>query len=233
MRKGGDPMQALTAFRDGPWRDTAATMLGTEQEAWLAHAMARSVKAGQKWQILGFGTIIGRNRIPEQAMEWLKPDAVQRVKDYTAASVAASKLGLPADLDNWGGYPAARSRLLKSAQGMGSDLIVLCGDSHNAWAFDLGEGGKPAGVEFAGTSVTSPGNEAYTAADPKVIERALIAANPEVKWCEMSKRGYMAVTLTPEKVSNDYVFVDTILERSMKASVGHTAVVQRGRNRMV
>lgn len=233
MKRDPDPVKALTAFRDGRWRDKAATMLGSEQEAWLAHAMARSVRAGTKWQVVGFGTIIGRNRVPEQAVEWLKPDAPQRVKDYTAASVTASKLGLPADLDNWGGYPEARARFLRSAQGMGANLIVLCGDSHNAWAFDLGEGGKPAGVEFAGTSVTSPGNEAYTSVDPKVIERALIATNPEVKWCEMSKRGYMAVTLTPERVSNDYVFMDTILERSLKASVGHTAVVQRGRNVMV
>ncbi|RYE04392.1 MAG: alkaline phosphatase [Sphingomonadales bacterium] len=232
MMRAADPVAALTAYRDGAWRDNAATMLGTEQEAWLAHAMARSVRAGQKWQVVGFGTIMGRNRVPEQAIEWLKPDASQRVRDYTAAGVTASRLGLPADLDNWGGYPAARSRFLKSAQGMGADLIVLCGDSHNAWAFDLAEGGKPAGVEFAGTSVTSPGTEAYTAADPRVIERALIETNPELKWCEMRRRGYMALTLTPERVTNDYVFVDTILERSLKASVGHTAVVQRGRNRM-
>ncbi|RYD87759.1 MAG: alkaline phosphatase, partial [Sphingomonadales bacterium] len=232
LRSGGDPIKALAAFRDGPWHDQGATMLGSEQEAWLARAMARSVRSGAKWQIVGFGTIIGRYRVPEQAGAWLKPDAAQRVKDYTAGGVAASKLGLPADLDNWGGYPAARSRFLGSAQDMGANLIVLCGDSHNAWAFDLGENGKPAGVEFAGTSVTSPGNEAYTAADPRVIERALIETNPELKWCEMRRRGYMAVTLTPEQVRNDYVFMDTIAERSMKASVGHTAVVQRGRNRL-
>ena len=232
MIRQADPVAALTAFRDGAFHDTARTMMGSEQEAWLAHAMARSVKSGAKWQVVGFGTIIGRNRVPEQAVEWLKPNAPQRVKDYTASGVAASKLGLPADLDNWGGYPEARARFLKSAQGMGANLIVLCGDSHNAWAFDLAQDGKPAGVEFAGTSVSSPGQESYTAADPRMIERALIETNPELKWCEMSKRGYMAVTLTPERVSNDYVFMDTITQRSMKASVGHTAVVQRGRNVM-
>ncbi|RYY23197.1 MAG: alkaline phosphatase [Sphingomonadales bacterium] len=232
MLRSADPIAALTAFRDGAWHDKSATMLGTEQEAWLARAMARSVKAGQKWQVVGFGTIMGKNRVPLQAMDWIKPGSPQRVQEYVTAGVTASKLGLPADLDNWGGYPAARSRFLSSAQKMGANLIVLCGDSHNAWAFDLGQDGKPAGVEFAGHAVSSPGYEGSTATDPKVIARALVETNPELKWCDTSRRGYMAVTLTPEKVSNDWVFVDTILERSLKASIGHTAVVQRGRNVM-
>ena len=42
----------------------------------------------------------------------------------------------------------------------------------------------------------------------------------------------MALTLTPERASNDWVFVDTIQTRSLAAKVGHTAVVQRGRNVM-
>jgi alkaline phosphatase D len=227
-----DPVKALTEFRDGAWHDPAATMLGTEQESWLAHAMRRSVHAGQKWQMVGFGTIIGKQRVPEQAMEWLGPNASAGAKAYVSAGVAASRVGLPADMDNWGGYPAARERFLKSAQGMDANLIVICGDSHNAWAFDLAQDGKPAGVEFAGHSVTSPGYESSTVADPKTIAAALVATNPELKWCDTSRRGYMVTTLTPERASNDWVFLDTVTERSLKASVGHTATVMRGRNVM-
>ena len=36
-----DPVAALKAFHDGAWRDPAATMMGSEQEDWLAHALAR------------------------------------------------------------------------------------------------------------------------------------------------------------------------------------------------
>lgn len=230
--EAANPAAALAAFRDGALQDPARTMLGTEQEAWLAHAMARSVRSGQKWQVVGFGTIMGRQRTPEQAMDWLAPDAPERAKTWVRNGIAASKARLPSDLDNWGGFPAARARFLKSAQGMGANLLVLCGDSHNAWAFDLGEGGRPAGVEFAGHSVTSPGYESATKTDPKVIAAALVAANPELKWCDTSRRGYMALSLTPEKASNDWVFVDTILTRTTAARVGHTAVVQRGRNVM-
>ena len=77
-------------------------------------------------------------------------------------------------------------------------------------------------------SVTSPGYESSTAADPRVIAAGLIAANSELKWCDTSNRGYMAVTLTPERATNDWVFVDTILQRSAKGRVGHTATVRPG-----
>ncbi|WP_448662289.1 alkaline phosphatase D family protein [Sphingomonas sp. CJ20] len=230
--KTGDPAKALAEFRDGPLQDAARTMLGSEQEVWLGHAMARSVRSGQKWQVVGFGTIMGKQFTPPQAMEWLKPDAGAATKAYVQAGVLASKLGVPADLDNWGGFPAARARFLKSAQAAGADLVVLCGDSHNAWAFDLAQDGKPAGVEFAGHAVTSPGYESALGVDPKIVASAMVAANPELKWCDTSRRGYMAVTLTPNAARNDWVFMDTITERNTRASIGHTATVRRGSNVM-
>ncbi|MBC9034256.1 alkaline phosphatase D family protein [Sphingomonas sp. JC676] len=230
--RAADPAKALAAFRDGPLQDAARTMLGTEQEIWLGHALKKSVRTGQKWQVVGFGTIMGNQRMPENAMDWIKPDAPAGTKAYVQAGVMASKLGLPSDLDNWGGFPAARARFLKSAQAAGSDLLVICGDSHNAWAFDLGQDGKPAGVEFAGHSVTSPGYENGSSTDPKVIAAALVATNPELKWCDTSRRGYMALTLTPDQAKNDWVFMETITQRSLKASVGHSATVTRGKNVM-
>lgn len=225
-----DPVAALKAFREGPWQDAAMTMMGWEQEAWLAAEMARSVKAGTRWQLVGFGTIMGRQVAPKQAMEWLKPDASESAKRYVKAGVTLASLGLPMNLDNWGGYPAARARFLKSAQGMGANLVVIAGDSHNAWAYDLAEDGRPAGVELAGQAVTSPGYEGSTAADPKVIAHALVKANPELRWCDTSRRGYMALTLRPWEARNDWVFVDTVLKRSAAASIGHTAIIARGRN---
>lgn len=227
-----DPVKALTAFRDGAWQDKAATMLGTEQEVWLDHAMRRSVKAGQRWQVVGFGTIMGNTVAPADAMSWLAPDANPRAKAYVMAGITAAKLGLPMNYDSWGGYPAARARFLRSAQSMGANLLVVCGDSHNAWAYDLGQDGKPAGVEFAGHSVTSPGFEGSIKTDPKVVAAAMVRANPELKWCDTSRRGYMALTLTPDQARNDWVFVDTVAEHNLKASIGHSATVARGRNVM-
>ena len=42
----------------------------------------------------------------------------------------------------------------------------------------------------------------------------------------------MALTLTPDRATNDWIFVDTVRQRSTRASIGHTATVLRGRNVM-
>ncbi|MCW3837193.1 alkaline phosphatase D family protein [Sphingomonas canadensis] len=227
-----DPARALAEFRDGPWQDAAASMLGSEQEAWLSRAIAASVRSGRKWQVTAFGTILGQLRAPADAVDWLLPDGDKYTRAYVQGSVAAGKAGLPVDLDNWGGYPAARARFLKSAQAADANLLVLCGDSHNAWAFDLAQDGHAAGVEFAGHSVTSPGYEDALGPDFRRIEAGMAAANPELKWCDVSRRGYMALTLTPERATNHWLFVDTVLTRNPAASIGHTATVKRGSNRM-
>ncbi len=230
--KTPNPEKALAEFRDGAWRDPAATVLGSTQEAWLASAMKASVRAGQRWQVVGFGTIMGDGKSPDGALGWLSPDAAPYARQRVVAGSTVAKVGLPYNLDGWGGYPAARARFLKSAQAADANLVVISGDSHNGWAFDLAQDGKPAGVEFAGQAVSSAGFEDTFSADPKIIAAALVAKNPELKWCDTSRRGYMALTLTPEKVSNDWVFMDTVASSNPAGSVGHTATVTRGRNVM-
>jgi alkaline phosphatase D len=230
--KQADPATALKAFRDGAWMDPGATMMGSQQENWLAHAMRSSVRAGQRWQIVGFGTILGATIMPQSARDWIDPNASERAKNYVLNGIQAAKVGLPFNYDNWGGYPAARTRFLRSSQAMGANLIVISGDSHNGWAYDLAQDGKPAGVEFAGHSVTSPGYESSVHVDPRTVAAALVAANPELKWCDTSRRGYMAMTLTAERASCDWVMVDTVTAPGLAARVGHSTDVARGRNMM-
>lgn len=232
LLRSADPAKALAAFRDGAWMDPAATMMGSEQEAWLRHAMVGSVHAGTRWQLVGFGTILGNTVAPKESLDWLSPGAPERAKRYIEAGVLAGSMGLPMNFDNWGGYPAARARFLRAAQEARANLIVLSGDSHNAWAYDLAQDGHAAGVEFAGQSVTSPGYEASVEIAPERVARALVGANPELKWCDTSRRGYMALTLTPERATNDWVFVDTVTARGLGASIGHRATVLPGRNVM-
>lgn len=227
-----DPAKALAEFRDGTWQDPASTMMGLPQEDWLAHAMRKSVTGGTKWQVVGFGTIMGKTQTPLSAESWLGPNAEPRAKAFMQAGIAATKAGLPFNFDAWDGYPAARARFLKSSQAMGANLVVISGDSHNAWAYDLAQDGKAAGVEFAGHSVTSPGFEDALGADPSVVAKALVDTNPELKWCDTSRRGYMAMTITPATVRNDWIMVDTIKAPSIAASVGHSTTVLRGRNVM-
>ena len=230
--KAADPAVALKAFHDGAWQDPGATMMGSQQEVWLAHAIRASVKAGQRWQVVGFGTIMGNTSVPPEATTWLDSSSNARAKAYIQNGIAAAKVGLPYNFDSWGGYPAARARFLSGAQGAGANLVVISGDSHNAWAYNLAQGGRPAGVEFAGSSVTSNGLESGFALDPATMARELVGANPELTWCDTSRRGYMAMTITPDRVRNDWVMVDTVKAKTARASVVHSATVARGRNVM-
>jgi alkaline phosphatase D len=223
-----DTDAALKAFRDGVWQDPSATMLGSTQESWLAHAL----KAGARstaWQLVGMGTILGRTVMPADAVDWLRSDASDQVVSRFKNDIRAARIGLPMWMDRWDGYPAARSRLLKSAQEADADLVMLSGDSHNAWAYSLVEDGKRAGVEFAGHSVTSGGLEGSFGADAKIVARGLVAANPEMQWADTSQRGYMMIDITPQRVTGEWLFMRTIQSSSVELAGSHQLHVDRGR----
>ncbi|MEY2882945.1 MAG: hypothetical protein RL490_669 [Pseudomonadota bacterium] len=228
--KGGK--DALIAFKAQQWNAADRTLLGLEQEAWLAKTLKASVKSGQKWQLLAQQVVMGNIYTPKEALSWLGPNADPRAQGYIKGGLAAASAGIPGAMDMWSGYPQARQRLLKAAQAADADMVVISGDSHNAWAFDLAEGNKPAGVEFAGQSVTSPGYESALAADPAVIRAGLVAGNPEMRWCDTSRRGYLTVSFTPEAARADWVFMAGIRERSTATSTGQAATVKRGARKM-
>jgi alkaline phosphatase D len=226
--RASDPDAALKAFRDGVWQDSSATMLGSTQESWLAHAL----KAGARstaWQLVGMGTILGRTVMPGDAVGWLRSDASDQVVSRFKNDIRAARIGLPMWMDRWDGYPAARSRLLKSAQEADADLVMLSGDSHNAWAYSLVEDGKRAGVEFAGHSVTSGGLEGSFRADAKSVARGFVAANPELQWADTSQRGYMMIDITPQRVTGEWLFMRTIQSSSVELAGSHQMHVDRGR----
>jgi alkaline phosphatase D len=230
LHGSADPVAALTTFRDGAWRNPARTMLGSEQEHWLEGELRRSTHSRKKWQVIGNGTVMGDTRAPAAAAGWIGPDAPAFVRDRVKASLIASRIGLPTNMDAWGGYPAARSRLLKAAQSAGADLVMLAGDSHNAWAFELMEGGRRAGVEFDGHSVTSPGFESYfRGVAPNDVARALVEASPELKWADTSGRGYMTVTLTPAAATAEWLFVESIVGRTDRVTRSHRMRTRAGR----
>jgi alkaline phosphatase D len=183
------------------------------------------------WALLGTGTNMGYSYTPENAMDWVPRVAPERAINYVRQGIAAAKAGLPYNLDNWGGYPTARSRILSAAQRADANLVVITGDSHNGWAFDLPEGGKPAGVEFGGHSVSSPGFEsAVPFTDPSVVARSLLdASKQELRWADTSNRGYMHLALTPQAATNEWVFMQTVKDISLATKTGHKMKVRPGR----
>lgn len=205
---------AIAKFRDGVWRDPSRSLLGAQQEAWLAGVLKASAKARKPWQILAQQIIVGELRLTERVLDGMPAQTSDWLKARMQAMVAAGRAGVPLNMDAWDGYPAARNRLFKSALAAKANLIVLTGDTHNAWAFDLDHNGKRVGVEMAGHSVTSPGAESNLRwMKPDELARDSVAANRQLKWCDTSQRGYMAVELTPKAATSEWRFMASIRQK--------------------
>lgn len=228
----GKAEAALDAFRDGAWRDAKRGLLGAEQEAWLGQGLKASTRAKKPWQVLIQQVIMGSLAMPQNLAEGMAADAPGWLKQRIQVSTTASAHGLPWNMDAWDGYSAARERLFKSSLEAGANLLVLAGDSHNAWAFDLDHQGQRVGVEMAGHSVTSPGAEnSIRWRRPEDLARDIVARNSQLKWCDTSQRGYMAVELTPKAALGEFRFMANVRQRGTALAGTKGMMVLAGQRR--
>jgi len=228
----GDTAAKLRQFAETTYRDPARQMMGAEQEKWLFDGFAASTKSGTRWQVCAQQVVMGSLFTPPESKDWFGASMADNVRLRIETAQLAAKAGLPFNLDAWDGYPAARSRLLAAAQRADADLVTLTGDTHNAWAFDLSEDGRAAGIEIAGQSVTSPGYEGYTRgiSDAQRVS-ALRAASPQLKWANTQDRGYVTVQLTRERVTANWHNVETIRTHTPVLKGTHSMTATRGRRR--
>ncbi|PND38447.1 alkaline phosphatase [Paucibacter aquatile] len=218
-------------------------LLGAAQNGWLQQQLAAS---GATWQVLGQQVLMGRMNIPAPILfEANYPGTGVSVSAY-AAMVAKSQLApatltaqeravlaqpsIPYNLDAWDGYAAARETVLATARQLNKNLVVLAGDTHNAWASDLQDlAGNQVGVEFATSSVTSPGFEVYLPKEtPQVLAGALTQLIGPLEYADTSRRGFMVITATAQECRSDWVYVSTITSREYTASVGKSLKVLPG-----
>ncbi|WP_128891329.1 alkaline phosphatase [Erythrobacter sp. HKB08] len=224
---------ALAAFRDDAYRDPSRTVMGMTQEAWLADGLKASRASGKQWQVLVQQVVMGKLASASSLLDGLAGSAPDYVRRRLIASSLASKAGLPANMDAWDGYPAARERVMGSALEADANLVVLAGDTHNAWAFDLAQDGERVGVEFAVQGVTSPGLESYLGSvAPADLRRALVERNEELRWADTSQRGYMAVELTPQEASCEWRFVGNVRQRGSSLAGTHRMTSAAGSRRL-
>jgi alkaline phosphatase D len=213
-KRGPELEAALVAFRDGAWRDPARTLMGAEQEAWLAKSLKQSAKAGKPWQVLAQQIILGQFGFGKDLIAGMTKDIDPAMRGRILAAARMQQSGIPYAMDMWSGYPAARERLYQSALDANANLLVLAGDSHNAWAFDHSYKSERVGVEMAGQSVTSPGYEHYLGwVKPEALAQDVMSASPTLKWCDTSQRGYLALELTPKAATGEYRFLATIRQK--------------------
>ena len=228
-----EAMTALTTFRDGAWASEDRHMLGEAQEEWLAKGLAASKAGGKTWQVLVQQVLMGNLKTPPGIVDALPEGLPDFIKQRFTAAALASGAGLPANMDAWDGYPAARERVLKSALEADANLLVLAGDTHNGWAFELDVDGTKAGVEFGTPGVTSPGLErSLGMIKPADFAKAAVEANEQLKWADTSQRGYMAVELTPTRAVTEYRFVEGVKTRSTKLAGTKRISTQAGSHRL-
>jgi alkaline phosphatase D len=131
---------------------------------------------------------------------------------------------IPYNLDAWDGYFVARETVLGMARALDKNLVVLSGDSHNAWANDLDDvSGNPVGVEFAGTSVSSPGLEEYLPnEDPATLSAGAMRLISTLKYANTYQRGWLLVSLSHDTTRADWYFVDSVKTKTYTQTLGHS-----------
>lgn len=212
--------------QNGAFADPSRTLLGSEEEAWLASRL-RSSRA--RWKLIGQGVMFAPLKIQ-------------------GAPLAAGG-GVFVNPDQWDGYQPARDRVFDVLKGGGgvpavSNVVVLTGDIHSSWAADLTQdpnnpdvasGGYSAdsgsgshAVEFVCTSISSPGLP-----DPGGSTAAYLKTqNPHFKFIDFNQRGYSLLDITPERIVCEWWFVDTVTQPSAVETLGAAFQVQHGTNRL-
>lgn len=174
----GDGFVRACADRDDP----TATMLGAEQEAWLARELASAAADRVGWTVLVNQVLMTELAVP------LGGDDVQ------------------VNTDAWDGYPAARRRLLEAARDAGApNLVVLTGDLHCSIVGDLRLDGATIGSEFLGPSISSPFPADLSAQLPFA---PLVLS--QIKLAQGTSRGYLNCTVDESRWRTDYRWVRTV-----------------------
>ncbi|BCL31067.1 alkaline phosphatase D family protein [Streptomyces aurantiacus] len=157
--------------------DPSRTITGATQERWLLDGW-RASKA--LWNV-----------VPQQVT------FSQRKLDLNEAAKMS--------MDAWDGYRASRGRVLAGAKAAGVDnLMVLTGDVHVGYAFDIKDdfddtASRTLGTEIVTTSVTSGRDGAEKPANWDTYTRA----NPHLKFYN-GRRGYTTVRLGRESARADF-----------------------------
>ncbi len=138
---------------------------------------------------------------------------------------------IPYNLDAWDGYEAARQTVYGMVRALDKNLIVLSGDTHNAWANDLDDlNGNPVGVEFAGQSVSSPGLEEYLPnQNPQELAAGVQQLIPTLKYANTYQRGFMLLDVTPQAATAEWTMLSTVKSKTYTVNKDKTLKVLPGK----
>jgi alkaline phosphatase D len=173
--------------------DPKRTLLGFDQEKWLAHELRKSKDHKRPWRILG-----------------------QQVMMAQLSRTQGRSIRNP---DQWDGYGPTRERLFQVLRERDiRNNVVLTGDIHSTWCNDLSsnpwatsataEEARIVGVEFVGPAVSSPAerDQAQAAANSEKIR----SVSPHMKYVERYSRGYGILDVTRERAQCEFYHLPTV-----------------------
>ncbi len=196
----------LDSLQDPRFNDPSRSMLGEEQLAWFKNTLLSSQA---KWKVIGNQVIYS---------------------DLRSASGGRN-------LDSWEGYPIEKQKIARFfIDEKIKNAVWVTGDTHTSWAFEtmvepVSE--EPFAVEFGATSVNS-GNWGDGKTSEQVAERekGILENNPHLKYTNQKDHGYLLLTIKPDQVKADFMFVETNKVRSDKEVLGYSAIVRSGTSRI-
>ena len=216
------------------------TLMGYAQREWLQGKLAQSTAT---WNVLGQQVLMAKMLIPAELLMSLSAitsgnataDTLAKMNTQitelvtlkirllkgdptlTVAEKARISTVAPYNLDAWDGYYAEREILYGTLKSLKKKVVVLAGDTHNAWSADLhSQSGDFVGVELATSSVSSPGMEKYLnipLAQLQQFEMAFSTLIDELTYTNLNQRGYLTVSFTEQKMQADWIFVNTIKDK--------------------
>jgi alkaline phosphatase D len=213
--------------------DPARKMISEQQRQFLFDRLAASQAT---WRIISQQVILGQwnaGALPDLDL----PDSPKLIRDG----------GNALNPDAWDGYTAERERLFDHLVAEEIDnVVVLTGDVHSSWAIDLtpdpinplvynpltGEGAL--GVEFVSPAVSSASLAQSSGAElAALIEADMLLDNPQVKYVDLSRHGYIVLDVTAAHVQSDWYYIETVLQPSDAEVLGASWEVLDGENHLV
>lgn len=183
--------------------DPDRSLLGAEQEAWLAEAVTTSTA---QWKLVAQQVMMGQLPQFTNTDQWDGyPFARQRFFDVLRDESIDDVVVLTGDIHS-------------------SWAMDLADDPLDPASYDAATGAGAVAVELVATSITSPGFPEALAG----VADGLVEDNPHMKWVELTRRGYLVLDVTPARLQGAWYFVDTVLERIDGESVGGVVEVAAG-----
>ncbi|RFC54238.1 alkaline phosphatase D family protein [Brumimicrobium aurantiacum] len=141
-----------------------------------------------------------------------------------------------ADMDSWTGYPYERQLVIDKLKSYtDKNSVVLTGDTHRSWAFDLSEhpfdgtsyepltGQGTFGVEICSPSLASPNrNESNPGTSQLPDQMALLVENPHLRYVDLDNHGYVILDITDLKMQADFFYTETTVPNSTKDSLARS-----------